>query len=107
MKARFQDNGFFPHGQQLTLLNTSVMFNLARSMIFLWAPFFLRTDLEKQIGPVACQPQMWAAVPPGLARPGSVCPSLENSLSLRSQGVSQRARSPLTQRQGGLAEAPP
>lgn len=77
----------------------SVMFNLARSMIFLWAPFFLRTDLEKQIGPVACQPQMWAVAPPGLTRTGSVCPSLENSLSLCSQGVNQWARSLLTQRQ--------
>lgn len=67
--------GFFPHGQQLFLLNKSVLFNLARSMIFLWAPFSLRTDLEKQIAPVACQPQMWAVAPPDLVRTGSV-PSL-------------------------------
>lgn len=41
-------------------------------MIFLWAAFFLRTDLEKQIVPLACQLQIWAVALPDLFRTGSV-----------------------------------
>lgn len=94
MKARFQDNGFFPLGQQLTLLNQSVVFSLARSMIFLWAPFFLRTDLEKQIAAVVCQPQTWAVVPPDLVGTRSVPSLLEkHSPSLLLTGSESAGRS--------------
>lgn len=62
-------------------------------MIFLWAAFFLRTDLEKQIVPLACQLQIWAVALPDLFRTGSV-PFLlgKHSPSLMLQRVSQAGR---------------
>lgn len=66
------------------LLTKSTVFDIAWSMIILWAAFFLRRNLENQVAPMARQRQIWAWTLVVWFRSGCV-PSLllgKHSLSL-------------------------